>query len=112
MDFQIDDSGPMTVVRVVGRLNVEVADELVNAVQDYARGKGATLAIDLSAVEMIDSSGLSALIGLVTRARLAEGRVLLVAPTPFVSSVFSVTNLDGWFEICANLDEAKQRLTS
>ena len=59
---------------------------------------------------MIDSSGLAALISVVTHARLSRARVVLLAPSPFVAGVFGVTNLDRWFEICADLDEAARLL--
>ena len=111
MELQIDKSGPITVARVSGRLHVENTDELLRTLKDYALGDGAALAVELSGVDLIDSTGLSALISLVTRARLTKGRVVLVAPSHFVAEVFAVTNLDHWFEICDTLDEAKKSLT-
>ena len=50
---------------------------------------------------MIDSSGLSSLISLVTRARLTKGRVVLVSPSPFVAGIFRMTHLDHWYDTAA-----------
>jgi anti-anti-sigma regulatory factor len=45
-----------------------------------------------------------------TRARLGQGRLILVNPSAFVRSILEVTQLDRWFEICDNLEEAANRL--
>ena len=65
----------------------------------------ARLAIDLAKTELIDSSGLGRLIECVTRSRMRGGHIVLVAPTPFVRGVLSVTHLDNWFEICDTIDD-------
>jgi anti-anti-sigma factor len=105
MELNIDTSAPFTVARVNGSLGVDDEAELIERLQPLVADRRAKLAIVLSAVTTIDSSGLGALIGLVTRARMREGRVILVAPAPFVQGVMEVTQLDKWFEICGDLDE-------
>jgi anti-anti-sigma factor len=109
MELTIDTSGPFTVARINGGLGVDDEAELIERLQPLVADRRAKLAIVLSTVTSINSSGLSALIGLVTRARMCEGRVILVAPTPFVRGVMEVTQLDEWFEICDDLDEAARR---
>jgi anti-anti-sigma regulatory factor len=54
---------------------------------------------------------LSCLIAIVTKARLGEGRVILVGPSKFVQAVLEVTRLDTWFEICPDFEEAARLLT-
>lgn len=93
-----------------GELNVHGADAFTQQLRELACGEGASLAIDLSQLRSIDSSGLGALINLVTRSRLSDGRVILVAPGALISGVFDATSLDRWFEICDSLDEAARRL--
>jgi len=61
-------------------------------------------------VTLIDSTGLSLLMSLVSRARLANGAIVLVSPTKFVKSIFAVTKLDTWFDMAESLDEAKAKL--
>ena len=112
MDIQIDRSRAFTVATVSGVLDVRGAATFTQELMDLVSGENASLAIDLSQLKLIDSSGLSALISLVTRARLTHGEVVLVAPSAFVSGILDVTHLDRWFEICESLDEAERRLSS
>ena len=111
MDVQLDDQGPLAVAKLTGSITATDAESLTEKLADVAFGERARLAIDLSGLTAIDSSGLSALINLVTRSRLSQGRVILVAPSTFVSSIFSVTHLDQWFEICETMEDATKQLS-
>ncbi len=109
MELTIDTSGTFTVARVKGALSAEDQAEFVERLHLLAEGSKAKLAVVMNDVASIDSSGLGGLIGLVTRARMREGRVILVGPTAFVQGVMEVTQLDQWFEICDDLEEAARR---
>ena len=106
MVVKIDKSGAFPVANLTGEWRATDGHEYQDQLHPLVAEAGATLAIDLSGLEMIDSSGLASLISVVTHARLSHARVVLLAPAPFVAGVFRVTNLDQWFEICADLDEA------
>ncbi len=110
MDLQITDTGPFRVAHLAGELSASDAEEMIETLADSAFEPGARLAIDLSELQSLDSSGLSALIHLVTRSRMNRGRVILVAPAAFVKSIFSVTRLDAWFDLCDTLEEAGRQL--
>ena len=111
MELQVDRNGPFAVARLSGELASQDAQTLCDSLHDCISGPGAKLARDLSALNSGDSSGLSALINLVTRARLGGGQVVMVAPTSFVTGVFNVTRLDTWFDICPDLETAARRLS-
>lgn len=100
----------ITIARLNGELTASQVEGLTEELHEFVARSGTRMAIDLSGVKLIDSSGLSLLMNVVSRARLSEGAVVLVAPAPFVSSIFSVTRLDNWFEICEDLQAAKERL--
>jgi len=112
MDLQIEDCGTFAAARLSGELSGSDSAHLVEALHDLVTGENARVAIDLSGVKSIDSSGLAALMNLVTRARLGSGQIVLVAPTPFVAGVFNVTHLDTWFDICNTIEEAAARFES
>ncbi len=109
-DIQTEAENGIHVVRLVGQLNAAEADRVEKTVGELCLGPTARVAIDLSELKSIDSCGLSALIQLVTRARVGGGRVILVAPGPFVSGILSVTRLDRWFDICSTKAEARRQL--
>ncbi len=109
-EIQTDNKNVFTVVRLSGELTELDVDRLTETLADVAYGELARVAVDLSGLKTIDSSGLSALITVVTRARLTQGRVVLVAPSPFVSGVLGVTRLDKWFDMCDTMADAEQKL--
>ena len=112
MDIQIGKSGPIAVAELTGEFVAAETETFTETLQDSASSAGAGLAIDLSKVTSIDSSGLSALVQLVTRSRLSNGWVVLIAPSPFVSGILCVTHLDQWFEIYNSIEEAERRITA
>ena len=105
MDIRIEEHGPIRVAHLTGEIDPREGEHALDELYPMVTSPGTLLAVDLSGLESINSTGLSSLINLVTRARLAQGRVVLVAPSPFVSSVFEVTCLNTWFEIVEDLSK-------
>ena len=112
IDVRIDKSKSFTLAKVSGELRGEGSKQFSDAMRDFASIQNDAVAIDLSGVSSVDSSGLGALIHLVARANVTGVRIVLVAPSPFVSGILEVTRLDAWFEICDSLQEAQQRLAN
>lgn len=112
LDISVQERGSYNIVRLTGELTAVDAPRVTQTVGEWTVGHRARLAVDLSELRMMDSAGLSELIHLVTRSRLTEGRVVLVAPSAFVKGILSVTRLDGWFEILPTLAEAEQELSA
>ncbi len=111
MDIQIESSEAFAVAKVSGELIGKEVERFTEELHELVSGEGSALAVDLSALELIDSSGLAAMMNLVTRARLSDGNVVLVSPTAFVAGIFNVTRLDTWFDVCESLEEARQKLS-
>ncbi|MFQ5489493.1 MAG: STAS domain-containing protein [Phycisphaerae bacterium] len=110
MDMQLDTEAAFPVVRLCGGIGLEDKTRFLERMHDLLAQRHPKVVIDLSEVDSIDSSGLSSLIEVVTRARLKEGRVILIGPNPFVRSVMEVTQLHRWFEICEDLEQASRLL--
>jgi len=110
MNISIDTTGMFPVARLSGDFGLDDGDQLLEQLQPLVAEAGSRLAIVLEDVTFINSSGLDALIALGTRARLSQGRLVLVAPSKFVRGVLEVTQLDGWFEIRDDLEAAGQEL--
>ncbi len=110
LDIQVYEQGGIQVVRLVGELNATLDKRFEETMERLSHGSGLQVALDMSGLKSLDSAGLSELIHFVTRARLTEGRVVLVAPSPFVAGVLNVTRLDRWFDICGSLAEAEETL--
>lgn len=86
-------------VRVTGEIDMANASDLTDFLSSLTELHD-LLAVDLSKVEFIDSTGLTALI---RTYKLLEpgGSFLLLAPSPAVSRVLKATGLDGLFRISA-----------
>ena len=112
LEINVQQDEPATIVTLLGDLMGDDADRLAEKLAELASEPRARLAIDLARTELIDSSGLGRLMECVTRSRMRGGHVVLVAPTPFVRGVLSVTKLDHWFEICDTVDDARLLLCS
>ena len=112
MEIRVDDSGPFVIATLAGAFGVDDVEAFKEILCGYATGAGAALALDASGLAAIDSSGLSALIDLVTRGRLSRARVVIVAPSAFVTGVLCVTRLDAWFDVCQSIDDVGPKLAS
>ncbi|MEZ0339570.1 STAS domain-containing protein [Mycobacterium sp. pV006] len=82
------------VVCADGRLNMVAAPELRKQLHTLVDGGQSRLVVDLSKTELIDSSGLGALISGLKVARQAGGDLRIAAPTRQVTTVLELTNLN------------------
>ena len=96
--INVETDGSIPVARVSGGLNGSCQEEFLDAIVEFVSVSNSKLVLDLAGLETVDSSGLAALIHLVTRARLGGGSVALVSPSAFVKGVMQATRLDSWFD--------------
>lgn len=90
----VDGPGGVVVLKPEGRLNMVAAPavrEAVSSIVDSGRSK---VAVDLSGVEFIDSSGLGALISGLKTTRQAGGDLRIAGANDQVKLVLSLTNLE------------------
>jgi anti-sigma B factor antagonist len=91
-------------------LNYSFAEQFKRALKDICRerlDKGMNrFIIDLSQVKVMDSCGLSVLIGLKKLIDTESGELVLVGLTPMVERLFVLTKLDRAFEIQPTAEDA------
>jgi anti-sigma B factor antagonist len=98
------------VIRVAGEIHATTAPEFSERLnQAIARGKTG-IVLDLTAVEFIDSTGLSVLLNGLRRVTRVRGTMVLACANPTVLRLFEITKLDSTFEILADCDEAIERV--
>ena len=93
----LDDG--VAVLHLAGRLNMVSANDLRGAVQHAVASGRTRIAVDLSGVDFLDSSGLGALIGGVKTTRQAGGELRIAAPTEQVRLVLQLTRPPSWPEL-------------
>lgn len=103
---QIDDrpDGKSTTLRLRDPfLNYAFSDQLKGALLEFVRervSRGVThFVIDLTAVNVMDSCGLSVLIGIRRLVETKNGRLVLIVVSPILHRLFAITRLDGVFHI-------------
>jgi anti-sigma B factor antagonist len=94
-----------TVVEVTGDLDMASAPALRQLVlQQLARGDR-RIAVDLTAADFVDSSGLGVLVAALKRVRTHDGEFVVVCPEPRLRRVFELTELVSVFGLRSSADE-------
>ncbi len=107
MDIQVRKVGGAAVVLINGQLGAGDSENLYERHVGRLIEEGErVLILDLSHVPRIDSIGLGGLVQMLVRMRKRGGSLKLVAPTPFVRNVLTITRLTTVFEIHDSLDRA------
>jgi anti-sigma B factor antagonist len=98
--------GDVTVIAVKGEVDLYSAPSLKERIADLVSGGKSQIAVDLSGVEFMDSTGLGVLIGGLKRCKEAGGSLSLVGPREPVIKVLSITGLDKVFPIHDDVEQA------
>lgn len=88
----------------------QLKDALRKSVQERVERGVRNYVMDLTAVNVMDSCGLSVLIGVRKIVESCRGRLVLVATSPILLRLFSITRLDGVFEIVPDVASAEAAL--
>ncbi|MEN3041619.1 MAG: STAS domain-containing protein [Bacteroidia bacterium] len=107
MKYQVETAGDAVIFRPMEtRLNAAATPELKSQFAVLAHSSNSGVIVDLSEVQSLDSSVLSALL-LLRRMLQQAGRPLaIIAPTPALQSVFSISKLTEIFTLMTNMEDA------
>lgn len=106
-DFPISNmASGAVVISPSGRLDMMAAPALREQLRRHVQGGNARLIVDLAAVDLIDSAGLSALISGLKAARQAGGTLHIARPSKPVSALLKLTNLHRVLEPDDSMDGA------
>lgn len=94
-----------TIVDVVGQIDMGSSPALRKTLLDSLKGTD-HVAVNLSSVKYIDSSGIASLLEVLKEARKLKKRVVLFGLTTAVLQVLQLTRLTGVFEICETEEQA------
>ena len=100
------------IVRLPSRLLMANARDARKALQSMVRNGHVRLAIDMSAVEHIDSSGLAVLVNCLQSSRKRRGDVCLYGMSEQVRTLFELTRLHDVFPIEDGHRAAAERLAA
>ena len=92
-------AGGVDIVNVSGEIHLTTAPRFRERLEQIIAAGDGTLVLDLTAVEFIDSTGLSVLLGALRQIGQHKGHMALVCTNPTVLRLFEITSLDTTFEI-------------
>jgi anti-sigma B factor antagonist len=110
MNLSSQSHGSVELVTLPARLvmaNAQPAREAIKRLIDDGRTR---LVLDLHAVEVVDSSGLSVLVSTLKAAQPRHGEVVLLSPSDGVRSLIELTRLHQVFEIFEDREAAIREL--
>lgn len=102
LEFTIKSAGPAEILEIEGEVDVYNSFEVKSAVDELLEAGKARIAIDLSRVPYIDSSGLGALITAQSRVEKAGGSLTLISPSEQIRSVLALTKMGSFFRIAGS----------
>ncbi|MGF9758424.1 STAS domain-containing protein [Microvirga sp. 0TCS3.31] len=95
----------IALVRLSGRLDAAAAPQILARLKGAVAEGRSRLAVDLSQVSFIDSTGLGILVSGLKAARKTDGDLRLIAPSPQAQRLLRLTTLDRVFVTSDTLDK-------
>jgi anti-sigma B factor antagonist len=99
MTFTRTDNGADTVLRIEGVLDAVTAPEIRPTLDTIVAERRAVVVVDLSALRLIDSSGVGAIVSLFKRAKAYGGNVTVSGLKDQPLAIFRLLRLDRVFSI-------------
>lgn len=93
------EDGDVTVVELKGVLDIRTAPSLKTAAVQWLDGSRRKLVLDLAHIELIDSSGISAVLGLFKRANALGGRIKAAGLSEQPKIIFDTLQLDRFLDL-------------
>lgn len=93
------DTGDETTLRISGNLDVITAPEVAPIIENLVAEKRRKVTVNLEGLELIDSSGVAAIVGLYKRIRAAGGEVLVTGARDQPLAIFKLLRMDKVFNL-------------
>lgn len=106
LEIDVYRRGAWSVLSIVGDLDLAGLPGFRSAGGPLVSESRPRIVVDLTAVDLLDSSGLGALLGFRRRVHRNGGEVRLVAPDNNVSTLLRTVGFDRVFVVAPTLDEA------
>lgn len=94
-----EDADGVVTLKLVGSLDAMTAPELAPTIDSFVGEKRTKIVVDLAGLDLIDSSGVAAIVGLYKRARSYGGRVTVTGARDQPLAIFKLLRMDRVFAI-------------
>lgn len=93
------DDVDQTVLRIFGKLDVITANDLKPVFDELVTERPHKIVVDLGGLDLIDSSGVAAIVGLYKRVRAAGGEVRVTGARDQPLTIFKLLRMDRVFNL-------------
>lgn len=97
IDFARADQGDTTTLRIGGTLDVLTAPTLATTIEQIVEERRPKVLVDLAGLDLIDSSGVAALVALYKRVRAVGGSVTVTGARDQPLAIFKLLRMDKVF---------------
>lgn len=112
LEIDRNDRGPITVLALVGHLDALNAPSLKRVTEGLVEDGRHQVVFDMTDLDLIDSSGVGAIVSLFKQVRTRQGDVKIAALTGQPREIFKLLRLDKAFELADSVDDASARFDS
>lgn len=109
LDYQKHEKSDVTIFSLKGNLDALTAPALKKEIEALLAARKIHVVFDLTQLELIDSSGVGAIVSLFKRVRTLQGDVKIARLRGQPAEIFKLLRLDRAFEIFDSVDAAVDR---
>ena len=108
LDYDRQERGDVTIFSLKGNLDALTAPSLKKEIESLLASRKINVVFDLAGLELIDSSGVGAIVSLFKRVRTLQGDVKIARLQGQPAEIFKLLRLDKAFDLFATQAEAVQ----
>ena len=106
MPINVTQETDISVMILTGRFDALMAKEFKNCIAGLIDKRQIRIAVDMAAIDFIDSSGLGALVGSLKGVSKEKGEIRIAGLSPEVRTIFELTRLHRIFDIYETIETA------
>ncbi len=106
MNFEVTGSNGFQIVSAKCDVHYSIADEFKKTILAQLESGCSAIILDFSNAEIIDSSGIGAIVAAMPGAKARNIRIILAGCNHTIRKIFQMIGFDQHFTITATLDEA------
>ncbi|GBF49515.1 anti-sigma factor antagonist [Leptospira ryugenii] len=99
MELKLNTAGKIKTIEISGKFDIESTEEFESIFAKVIEPNPTVVAIEMSRLDYIDSSGIGSLIKSLNLLKSKKGKLILVGMKPMIQNVFKLAKLDMFFEI-------------
>lgn len=104
MELKLSQVGKVRIIEITGKYDIESTEEFETIFNKQLEAKPEIVAVEMSKLDYIDSSGIGSLIKCLNSLKSKNGKLILVGMKTMIMNVFKLAKLDMFFEIISQSD--------